>query len=121
MVLNTLIYIGNRIIGNSSNLQNAPFKNNQSLGPNHGGPSCDTKTSFSRYISEKLILTLLNKMKKGKASGTSGVVLEMLTSVDLGIDQMTNLFNQIIEENKVPEQWNTSVLVKCFKNKQDLT
>ena len=106
----------------SSNLQNAPFKNIQSLEPNHGGPSCDTKTSFSRYISEKLILTLLNKMKKGKASGTSGVVLEMLlTSVDLGIDQMTNLFNQIIEENKAPEHWNTSVLVKCFKNKQDLT
>ena len=30
---------------------------------------------------------------------------------------MTNLFNKIIAENKLPEDWDTSVIVNCFKNK----
>ena len=30
---------------------------------------------------------------------------------------MANLINKIIAENKVPENWNMSVAVICFKNK----
>ena len=30
---------------------------------------------------------------------------------------MTNLINKIIVENKVPENWDMSVTVNCFKNK----
>ena len=64
----------------------------------------------------------LCKMKKGKASGTSGVVSEMLlASGALGIVQMTNLFNQILRENQIPGDWNTSVIVNCFKNKGEAT
>ena len=45
----------------------------------------------------------LNKMKKGKLSRLSGVVSEMLlASGDVGIVQMTNLFNKIIAKNEVP-------------------
>ena len=40
-------------------------------------------------------------MKKGRASGTSGVVSEiLLASGDLGIEQMTNLFYKTTAENK---------------------
>ena len=61
-------------------------------------------------------------MKKGKATRTSGVVSEMLlASVDVGIEQLTNLFNRIITENEVPEDWDTSIIMNCFRNKGDAT
>ena len=34
---------------------------------------------------------------------------------------MTNIFNQIISESKVPEDWNTSVIVNCVENKGEET
>ena len=69
-------------------------------------------------IDKESVKKVLNETKKGKASGTSGAVSEMLlASGDLGIEQMTNLFCKIIAENKVPEDWNTRVIVNCFNNK----
>ena len=42
----------------------------------------------------------LPKMKKGKTSGTSGVVL-LLSFGDVDIERLKNLFDKIIAENKV--------------------
>ena len=73
-------------------------------------------------IDEESVRKAFHKMKKVKASRTFGTVLEiLLTSGDVGIELITNLFNKIIAENKVPEDWDTSVTVKCFKNKGDVT
>ena len=64
----------------------------------------------------------LHKMKKGNTSRTSCFVLELvLASGNAGIDWMTNLFNRIIAQNKVPGDWDSSVIVNCFKNKGDTT
>ena len=53
---------------------------------------------------------------------TCGVVLEMLlTSDEVNTAWMTNLFNQIFAESKVPEDWITSVIVDCFKNRVEAT
>ena len=61
-------------------------------------------------------------MKKGKASRISGVVLEMLlVSGKVATEWMTNLFNKIIAESKVPEDWDMSIIGHCFKNKGDAT
>ena len=61
-------------------------------------------------------------MKCGKASGSSVVVIEMLqASGEVGISHMTDLFNGILDEYKVPEDYNTSVIFKCFKNKGKVT
>ena len=69
-------------------------------------------------IDSESVRSALAKMKKGKASGTSGVVAEMLlASGDIGIERLTKLFNQILVEKQVPDDWNTSVIVNCFKNK----
>ena len=60
-------------------------------------------------------------MKKGKSTGTSGVVSEMLlASGGVGNEWMINLFNKINAENKVPEDWDRSLIVICFRNKSDL-
>ena len=69
-------------------------------------------------ITTKEVKDALLKMKRGKATGTSGVAAEMLlASGDLGIERLTKLFNKILADNKIPEDWNTSVIVNCFKNK----
>ena len=65
---------------------------------------------------------VLGRMKCGKAAGSSGVVAEMLqASGEVGISRMTDLFNGILDEYKIPEDWNTSVTLNCFKNKGEVT
>ena len=57
-----------------------------------------------------------------KTAGSSGVVAEMLqASIEVGISRMTDLFNGILDEYKIPENWNTSVILNCFKNKGKAT
>ena len=69
-------------------------------------------------IATEDVKAALFKMKNGKASGTSGVLAEMLlASGEPGIVRLTKIFNRIIIENRVPNEWNTSVIVNCFKNK----
>ena len=64
---------------------------------------------------------VLGRMKCGKASGSSGVVAEMLqASGEVGISRMTDLFNGILDEYKIAENWNKSVILviiaKSLKN-----
>ena len=43
-------------------------------------------------------------MKMGKATGPSGVVLEMLKAAgEDGVTWMTELFNQIVSDGKIPD------------------
>ena len=73
-------------------------------------------------IDSESVRRALRKMKNGKASGTSGVVAEMLlASGEIGIERLTELFNRVIREELVPEDWNTSTIVNCFKNKGEAT
>ena len=73
-------------------------------------------------IDSESVKRALRKMKNGKASGTSGVVAEMLlASGEIGIERLTELFNRVIREELVPEDWNTSTIVNCFKNKGEAT
>ena len=42
-------------------------------------------------------------------------------SGEVGIGRMSDLFNGILDEYKISEDWNTSVIIKCFKNKSEAT
>ena len=65
---------------------------------------------------------VLGRMKCGKASGISGVVAEMLqASGEVGIGRMTDLFDGILDIYKIPEDWNTSVILNGFKNNGEAT
>jgi len=56
----------------------------------------------------------------GKAAGSSGVVTEMLKSAgENGIRWMTDLFNQIVSEGKIPTDWRKSCIVTVYKGKGD--
>ena len=78
------------------------------------GPQCKIEGETVRRV--------LGRMKCGKASGSFGVVAEMLQAFgEVGIGRMTDLFNSIKDEFKIPEDWNTSVILNCFKNKGETT
>ena len=71
-------------------------------------------------IKETEIIAAMKKMKDGKASGQTGVVGEMLkASGCTGIKWLKDLFNIIMSEGAIPEDWNKSVLVPVFKGKGD--
>ena len=59
----------------------------------------------------------MNRMKIEKASGSSGVALEMFKAD--GDKCLKNIFNYTLFKNKLPEEWMLSSLVPIFKGKGD--
>ena len=61
-------------------------------------------------------------MKKGKPFVISSVVTEMLlASSYAGLERMASPFNCILKENRIPSEWDASVIVNCFKHKGEVT
>ncbi|MBJ5491528.1 hypothetical protein JGG48_23600 [Salmonella enterica subsp. enterica serovar Derby] len=59
-------------------------------------------------------------MKKGKAAGPTGVVTEMLkASQEVGVQWLTDLSNRIIDEGRIPGDWEKSVIIPIYKGKGD--
>ena len=70
------------------------------------------------WISKPVFIRALACMKKGKAGGSSGVVAEMLkASRESCFSIITQLFNSIINENKIPEVWDRSIILNCSRVK----
>ena len=73
-------------------------------------------------ITEKSVPSALSGMSDGKAAGSSGVVAEIIkASGEAGISLITQLFNTIIAEKKIPSDWDMSIIMKCYKGKGDAT
>ncbi|XP_065318908.1 uncharacterized protein LOC135926902 [Gordionus sp. m RMFG-2023] len=76
------------------------------------GPGC----KFGKDEKKRAV----KKMKKGKASGLTMVVLEIFKgSKDLGIEWLMNLANQIVTEGTIPEDWRRSIIIPIYKGKGD--
>ena len=59
-------------------------------------------------------------MKVGKATGPSGIVVEMIRAAGTDIiSPITKLANTVVYERKIPNDWNLSYIVNCFKGKGD--
>ena len=72
------------------------------------------------WLEKDAIYTALNKMKDGKAAGVLGIVAEMLKASGVaGLELFIELFNNIVKEEKVPSDWEMSVIINCFKGKGD--
>ena len=57
-------------------------------------------------------------MKSGKASGPTGVVVEMLRAGGKScLESLTRIFNEMLFENKLPGEWKLSSLVPNYKGK----
>ena len=63
----------------------------------------------------------MNRMKTGKAVGPDDIPVEAWRCIgELVIDFITRLFNKILEDERMPDEWRRSVLVPIFKNKGDV-
>ena len=59
-------------------------------------------------------------MKIGKATGPSGVAIELFKAGgDKCFKSLTNIFNDIMFKDKLREEWMVSSLVQIFKGKGD--
>ncbi|XP_065322098.1 uncharacterized protein LOC135929442 [Gordionus sp. m RMFG-2023] len=62
----------------------------------------------------------MNKMQKGKANGPDGIPMEAWVGCrEEGVTTMTNLFNKILREERIPNQWRASTIIPLFKGKGD--
>ena len=83
-------------------------------------PQVDPVTGQPLEISPAMIEKALDKMKNGKAPGPSGIVAEMLKAAgEEGSQIMSDLANAIIREGCVPESWEESHIINCYKGKGD--
>ena len=67
-----------------------------------------------------MVAKALQKMKKDKAAGPSGITVEMIHAAGEGIlVAIAHLANRIIYESAIPEDWDLSCIINCFKGKGD--
>jgi len=65
-------------------------------------------------------LKALRIMKKGKAAGPTGIVSEMFTAEeDCSVEWLTSLCNLIVAQERLPDDWKSSILLPVFKGKGD--
>ena len=58
-------------------------------------------------------------MKKGKASGPTGIVSEMfMAGEDCSVDWLTSL-QFVVAQGRIPDDWKSSILLPVFKGKGD--
>ena len=94
-----------------SNLLHVEFPGNHDKPAVHGPPI---------FITEEIICKAISQMKKVKATSPSGVILEIiLASQQHIVPHLTKLANYIVTEGKIPEDWNLSHIINCFKGKGD--
>ena len=71
-------------------------------------------------ITNEMVSEALSKMKKEKATGPSGLNVEMiLAGGDDIILAITHPVNCIVADNKIPDDWCLSYIINCYKGKGD--
>ena len=80
----------------------------------------DKVSGPAEYISFNEVKAAIASTKSAKAAGPSGVVAEMLkASGSVGVQWMTDLFNKIVQEGKMPSEWRKSWMIRKYKGKGD--
>ncbi|KAK3572671.1 hypothetical protein QTP86_004033 [Hemibagrus guttatus] len=63
----------------------------------------------------------LKRMKSGKAVGPDDIPVEVWKCLgEAAVEFLANLFNRVLESERMPEEWRRSVLVPIIKNKGDV-
>ena len=80
----------------------------------------DVLSGPSERISEEEVRRAVAKMKCNKAPGPSGVVADMLKSAgETCLPWVTEVCNAIVQEGKMPKDWDKSWMVNVYKGKGD--
>jgi hypothetical protein len=71
-------------------------------------------------ISKQEVKSAVLKMKCNKAPGPTGLGAEVLKAAgEVGISWMTDLFNAIVKEGRIPTDWDRSWMINVYKGKGD--
>ncbi|XP_063595374.1 uncharacterized protein LOC134772337 [Penaeus indicus] len=71
-------------------------------------------------INEKEVEEAMKKMKSGRATGCSGLPVDLLNHLGKeGIQMVTSLLQKVWDEEKMPIEWELSELVTIYKRKGD--
>ena len=71
-------------------------------------------------ITEEEIEKALREMKNGKAAGPTGVTSELLKAAgSVGLRQLTNIMNERLAGEGIPDDWKRSTTVPIYKGKGD--
>ncbi|KAI5735640.1 hypothetical protein M8J77_020866 [Diaphorina citri] len=80
--------------------------------PNHG---------ITEEISRDEVAQALKKMKNGKSTGPDEISVEAWKCLgEYGIDMLCDLMNQVLNEERMPNEWRDSVIVPIYKEKGDI-
>ena len=72
-------------------------------------------------VGEEEVRDAVRAMKKIKTVGPDGVPVEVRKMLgDVSIGWLKNLFNKVLIEGKMPEDWRKSFIVPIFKGKEDI-
>ena len=74
-----------------------------------------------KNVTREEMAIAIKVMKPGKAAGPSKVCAEMISaSKEVGVSVMVELCQRVLDEKRMPDEWQTSVLVPIFKGKGDV-
>ena len=69
-----------------------------------------------------MVTDTIKKMKQEKPGGPSEVIVEMIKAGGREtVTAISELVNQIIYEENIPEDWKNSFIINCYKGKRDAT
>ena len=72
-------------------------------------------------VTRNEIVEAMQKMKSGKATGPSEISVEMIVaSGEIGVKEMMELCQRVLDGIGMPDEWKTSVIVPIFKEKGDV-
>jgi len=72
-------------------------------------------------VSEEEVKAAVTAKKKKKAVLPNGVPVKVWTILrDVIIGWLKDLFNKVLIEGKIPEDWRKSFIVPIFKSKEDI-
>ncbi len=71
-------------------------------------------------VTEKEVEEALQKMKRGKAPGPSGVTVDLLKCAgETGIRELKKVFQLIEREERAPAEWGSNYTIPVYKGKGD--
>ena len=73
-------------------------------------------------IEKSMVEEAIKKMKKGKAPGPSDVSADMIKAGgDISTEMVHDLISDIVKEAEIPDDWQESIILNCYKGKGDAT
>ncbi|XP_056641545.1 craniofacial development protein 2-like [Diorhabda sublineata] len=82
----------------------------------HKNRICNVGSEDLPEIEEEEIVKSLNQLKNGKAAGDDNIIPEMLKEGgSLLIRELKSLFNTCLTEGRIPQDWNTAIVILIYK------